>query len=484
MNDLTAALAAARDEYREDEYVHRVKTLIHAKIRELDRDAIVEDTRYFNHSAIPDFVVTWSGEKASRDLYLRGSYASILAAKDVEATAQGDPVFLSLDSNQDFSQETPPVSPNMVKEESSKTSHTLLTDVRAMGEMLKPAEASATPLTDLVKASFLRGGRGLIDEERAEALVARSSDSLELAALVRENFFENVALKMERTATIVGIALEASGASSLDEQTLQALAGQLSRSEMKAILPWLLSQERPVQAARFWQRLGAMFSFRDFESIGHDLEGLDVSPLVAASAEVWEAPRAYLGVSSRMTVEDEEASHQLPTWSFRGGVLGVDAGIHRVSFSSDGRVLKGRDEAGAPAWSDLREGLDAFRLASVNLRGITRSVRVGAEQSDDIRHDVESVADSLDDNYVVSDLAVRFAPRETVDGSATVSIRFGKGLAISEGGATIADMTRASLRVLAYRSPLGEADVSEVLAPADGGHERTDSSSLTPIQEE
>ncbi|OFI39429.1 hypothetical protein BIU82_13945 [Arthrobacter sp. SW1] len=464
MNDLTAALSAARDEYREEEYVHRVKDLINSKIRELDRDAVVEDTRYFNHSAIPDFVVTWSGEKASRDLYIRGSYASILAAKDVEETGQGDPVFLSLDSNQDFSRENPPILPSMVKEESRKTTHTLLTDVRAMGEMLKPTGAAATPLAGLVKASFLRGGRGLIDEERAETLVSSSSDS-ELTALVRENFFENVALKMERTATIVGIALAASSDHSLNDQVLQALEGRLSRSELKAILPWLLTQEHPVEDARFWRRLASMFSFKDLESIAPDLEGLDLGSLVTSSAEVWEAPRAYLGVSSRMMAEDEVARNQLPTWSFRNGILGVDAGIHRVSFSSDGRVLKGRDEAGAPTWADLREELNAFRLASVNLRGITRSVRVDAEQSDDIRHDVESVASSLNDNYSVSDLALSFSPRETADGSATILIRYGKGLAISEGGATIADMTRASLRVLAYRSPLSEAEVSEVLHP-------------------
>jgi hypothetical protein len=472
VSDFLEALAATREAYRQDEYAHRVKDLIARKLRELDSEALVEDTHYFNHSAIPDFVVTWSGEKTSRDFYLRGSYAAILASKEVEATSASEPVFMSLDSNQDFSAENPPISPEMIREEPSKSTRTLLTDVRAMGEILDPPPSDTTPLTQLVKSSFVRGGRGLIDEDRAEALVSTGNSEVELSKVVHESFFENVALRMERTATIVDLALDQSRGESLAEDALARLTGRLSKSELQAILPWLLKQEHGIRDESFWRKFGAMTSFKDVEDIADELEGLDIGALLLSNMASWTAQRAYLGVSSQLAFEATSEALQ-NHWSFRGGILGVDAGIHRVSFSSDGRTLRGRDESAAPTWDDLSRNLEAFRLSSVNLRGVTRSVRIDAEESDDIRQDVEDVAASLDDTYSVSEVSLRFAPRETKSGYATVAVKFGKGLAISETGTTIEDLTRSSLQVLAYRSPLGEELVDELVTPTPRWVRRT-----------
>lgn len=462
MSDFLDALAATREAYRQDEYADRVKKLIASKIHELDREAHVEDTHYFNHSAIPDFVVTWSGEKTARDFFLRGSYAAILTSKDVEATSSGDPVFMSLDANQDFTTEQPPISPEMIKAEPSKSSHTLLTDVRALGEILEPKPTQVTPLTQVVRSSFVRGGRGLIDEDRAETLVSSGEKHEDLSKAVRESFSEDVALRMERTATIVDLALDEAHGQLITPDALAKMTGRLSKSELQAILPWLLKQDQTIRDTSFWRQFGAMTTLKDLEEISDELEDLDLGLLVLSNAGIWTAQRAYLGVSSQLVSEEIDDQALKSEWKFRGGVLGVDAGIHRVSFSSHGR-LKGRDESSAPAWDDLRETLETFRLASVNLRGITRSVRIDAEESEDIRQDIEDVAESLDDQYSVSEVALRFSPRETRSGYATVALRFGKGLAVSEGGSTIADLTQASLQVLAYRSPLEESLVEELL---------------------
>lgn len=464
MSDFLGALAATREAYRQDEYADRVKKLIASKIRELDREALVEDTHYFNHSAIPDFIITWSGEKTSRDFFLRGSYAAILASGEVAATSDTEPVFMSLDANKDFTQESPPISPAMIREEPAKSSRTLLTDVRAMGEILEPTPTEVTPLTQLVRSSFVRGGRGLIDESRAEVLVTTGNQDRELSQVVQESFFENVALRMERTATIVDMALERARGRNLDMEALSRMTGKLSKSELKAILPWLLEQEDGIRDKDFWRKFGAMTSFQDVEDIAGELEGLDIGALLSSNVSTWIAQRAYLGVSSQMTSESTETLK--PLWTFRGGVLGFDAGIHRVSFSSDGRTLKGRDESAAPTWDQLSESLEDFRLSSVNLRGITRSVRIDAEESDDIRQDVEDVALSLDDTYSVSEVALRFSPRETKAGYSTVAVKFGKGLAVADAGTTIEDLTKSTLQVLAYRSPLSSTLVNDLVEPS------------------
>lgn len=471
MNDFLGALAATREAFRQEEYIHRVKSLIREKIYELDKEAVVEDTLYFNHSAIPDFVVTWSGQKAGRDFYLRGSYASIIAGDDVGSTASLDPVYLSLDANQDFQAESPPISPAMIAAEPQKSGYTLLTDVRAMNEILQPtAPSEVTPLSTLVKSSFIRGGRGLIDEDRAEFLVTttdQGSDKPDLLKVVRESFSESAATKMERTAAIIDLALDIQGHEK-SSPSLELLSGRLSGTELHAILPWLLSQDRVTQDPGFWKRIADMTSLRDIESISRELEGLNLDPLIKASATSWKAKRTYLGVSRKIETEerDETEGRQQNSplgWSFQSGNLSLDNGTHRVLFSSDGRSLPGRDETRIPEWHEVKEQLSEFRLAAVNLRGITRSVRIDAEQSEDIRQDVEDVAISLDDSYSVSEVALKFAPRETKSGTAAVNIRFGKGLATTEGGATLADLTRASLQVMAYKAPVAADEVDRWL---------------------
>jgi hypothetical protein len=473
VNDFLGALAATREAFRQEEYIHRVKSLIREKIYELDKEAVVEDTLYFNHSAIPDFVVTWSGQKTGRDFYLRGSYASIIAADDVGSTASLDPVYLSLDANKDFQAESPPISPAMIAAEPQKSGYTLLTDVRAMNEILQPtAPSEVTPLSTLVKSSFIRGGRGLIDEDRAESLVTtttdKGSDKPDLLKVVRESFSESAATKMERTAAIIDLALDTEGHEKKSSLSLELLSGRLSGTELHAILPWLLSQDRITQDLGFWKRIADMTSLRDIESISRELEGLNLDLLVKASATSWKAKRTYLGVSRKIETEERDGAegHQQNSslgWSFQSGNLSLDNGTHRVLFSSDGRSLPGRDETRIPEWRELKEQLADFRLAAVNLRGITRSVRIDAEQSDDIRQDVEDVAISLDDSYSVSEVALKFAPRETRSGTAAVNIRFGKGLATTEGGATLADLTRASLQVMAYKAPVAADEVDRWL---------------------
>lgn len=475
MSDFLGALAATREAFRQEEYIHRVKGLIREKIYELDKEAVVEDTFYFNHSAIPDFVVTWSGQKTGRDFYLRGSYASIIAADDVGSTASVDPVYLSLDANKDFLTESPPISPAMIAAEPKKSGYTLLTDVRAMNEILQPtAPSEVSPLTTLVKSSFIRGGRGLIDEDRAESLVTttdKGSDKPDLLEVVRESFSEIAATKMERTAAIIDLALETEGQEKKPDFSLDLLSGRLSDTELHAILPWLLSQGRVTQDVFFWKRIGDMTSLRDIEAIAHDIEGLNLDLLVKANATSWKAKRTYLGISRKIETDDDQDGVETKKanaplgWSFQSGNLSLDDGVHRVVFSSDGRSLPGRDETRIPEWGEVKEQLSDFRLAAVNLRGITRSVRIDAEQSDDIRQDVEDVAVSLDDSYSVSEVALKFTPRETRSGAAAVNIRFSKALATTDGGATLADLTRASLQVLAYRAPVIAEQVDRWLEP-------------------
>jgi hypothetical protein len=460
MSDLTESLAQVRSNYIQQDYVDRAKSLIAGKLQILDPTANIENTRYFNHSAIPDFVLSWPQERRTRDVFLRGSYASIVAAGDVEQLTDSDPIFLALDARQDFSDEQSPITSEAIKAESTLREFTLLTDVGAIGNLGEADNVDAGPLTHLVQANFVRGARGLVDDERATELVSttRTDGHTSLSQVLRETFTADAFLRMERTAAIVDLALAEPDEQNIDLfETSARLTGRLSQVELESVLPWALRSSDVTRSAAFWRQLGALMTFQDLESIAPLLDDLDLSPLIRANVDVWKVQRAYVGLT-----DYDDPDRITRRWSFLNGALSVDSDYHRVSLASHGRSLRGRDSTALPRWTAVTTPLADFRLASVNLRGVTRSVKIDAEQSDDIRQDVAGVTESLNDDYHVSDIAVRFANADTRSGHSDVAVDFGKGLAVAQKEVTIDEMLRTALRVLAYRNPVSLDDISRM----------------------
>ena len=101
----------------------------------------------------------------------------------------------------------------------------------------------------------------------------------------------------------------------------------------------------------------------------------------------------------------------------------------------------------------------------MDLQGESRSVRVDAERSDDIRQDVQDITESVADDYRVRAVALRFiAPhlekRETSD----VAVDLSRMLATAEHGVTISDMLSTSLRVLAHRNQVPQGEIERIVS--------------------
>ena len=94
-------LNAAKDTKDAEAYVSRVKHAVVDELSSLDSSAVVDDTGYFNHSAIPDLVLPWPKEKATRAIFLRHSYQSVIDADDMAFLAHERPVFMSLDTREE-----------------------------------------------------------------------------------------------------------------------------------------------------------------------------------------------------------------------------------------------------------------------------------------------------------------------------------------------------------------------------------------------
>ncbi|AZH79161.1 MULTISPECIES: hypothetical protein [Microbacterium] len=458
-------LKAAKDTRVADDYISRVKSAVSAELESLDSSAVIEDTSYFNHSAIPDLVLTWPRERATRAIFLRHSYQSVVDADDVDYLAERHPVFMSLDTREreDSRAET-------VLRETASSVRTLVTDPTAV-DVIRGEESSGSPLADLVRANFIRGGRGLIDEGRATSLV-ESTQAAEPTArelLISESFSEDAAARITRTSQLIALALDPDF-SLLDGEESPLVGGKLSIAELRHLVPWLLRQDAAIENTQFWRHLGDYVTFAELENIRADLADMDLTPLVKANAGRWSAKWAYVGVATPVE-GDETYSLRSDYWSFRnGGALGIDVEEQRLSLAHNGQLAsKGRDGTSSATWERIKDAVASDRLARIDLRGITRSVILNAERSPDIRSDIQKVTDSLDDSYTVNEVVLRTkAPQE--DGTTEIEVKFDNALVIAASGASIADLARVSLQVLNYRTPVTDEVVGGLFdetAPAD-----------------
>ena len=450
-------LNAAKDTRDAEEFVARVKSAVTEELTTLDSSVEIEDTRYFNHSAIPDLVLKWPREKSHRAIFLRHSYQSVIDADDIEYLASDEPVFLSLDTR-----ESEDLSAEKRISESSGVARTLLTDPSAI-DVLRTEGRESSPLTELVRANFMRGGRGLIDQPRATSLVdssAHESAGQSQIGLIAENFVEDAAARITRTAQLIELALEPDFEVSNNGES-PLVRGKLSIAELRHLVPWLLHQERAVSNAGFWRHLGEYVTFAELESIRADLADLDLTPLISANADRWSAKRAYVGLAVPSDDDDTYESRS-DYWSFRGGAaLGIDIGEHRLSLSNNGQLLKARDNTSSATWDHIKTAVAQDRISRIDLRGISRSVILSAERSPDIRADVHQVTDSLDDSYRVSEVAIRTTAPDG-EGAVEIEVNFDDALT-SSSGASIADLARISMQVMNYRAPITDEELNSIL---------------------
>jgi hypothetical protein len=406
-----------------------------SELEQLDSTAKIEDTHYFNHSAIPDFVVSWGADRSKREVFLRHSYESVDDADDERYLADADAMVVALRPA------TEGVRGRNVAPAAG--SRLLVTDTAAVDVISARESAHERPLTTLVQANFLRGARGHVGPTRAEQLLqmdeGQNPAGKSAQTLIAESFAEDAAARITRTAELIALALDD------QHQVVPRVGGQLSLAELRSLLPWLLRQESARSNAPFWRYVGTLFTFEDFEGIRQDLAGLDVTPLVRANANSWSAKRAYVG----LVVPTENSGGPRPTgWSFENAALGIDIGSRRLYLAHRGAMLKKRPGGSSPGWDSVRPTLAGQRIGSIDLKGIRRSIRVTAEESPDVRADVEDVTQSLNDAYFVDRVTVRVDAAGAGDGLVDLEVRFTEGLVVADGGASLRDLSSAALEVL------------------------------------
>ncbi len=260
------AVEYALSSYDAEDLISGVKRVVRDELHELDPTAGIESTAYYNHSVIPDFVVTWNefGRKYDRQVFLRPSILSATAGRDIEVLGRSAPVILALRSNSD------PIAEASAAEHIANAPDILVTDVNSIAQIaVEAGPREPNPLQLLVKSNLVRGGRGLIVSGAAAQISSAvdypstNIDGLEaFEIIVGSLFLSDVAVRLQRAARL--LATGTTGDLSLlrwnDAEATSLKAGRLSSAEISILLPYLLGRPGITEDSAYWSYLGSMLT--------------------------------------------------------------------------------------------------------------------------------------------------------------------------------------------------------------------------------
>jgi hypothetical protein len=418
-------------------YMDRVKSAVIRSVEGLDPTTRISDTGYFNHSAVPDLVLRWA-DHSERPLYVRRSYAEMAAGHDVDRLAGADPVLLSVGAS---------ATPDGVWAETAgevirdRGRGVLITDAAAMDVLSARGSIEATPISGAVIAAILPSGHGLLDVATAVRVTTPTADLVEnLGGVLAPEAIASVSRMVDVIAATAGGHLPA------DDRE------PFSIDEIRELLPWLLRGETEV-GPEIWRFIAERITLKHLEALAAELADYDLTPLCRVGAGLWEAQRGSLGVALR----HEDGVRATPDgWSVQGKLLTCEIGEQAFRFATYGQAIKERGARSSAVWERLRPGTSGASTRQVILRGLTRSIRVNAEESPDIQRDIESIVGTVQDRYYVDEMTVRYGQPEDMR---LVRVNIGDAIAFNEGEASVRDLMFALADFAAYRNPV---DVSQM----------------------
>ncbi|WP_418061997.1 hypothetical protein [Pimelobacter simplex] len=439
----------------------RVHRVVADEISSLDPGVTTEVTGYFNHSYVPDLMISWGSGKSTveRPVFLRHSLRSSRASGDLESFDRNDltAFYLSL------AQSEPEEDTQVLRERASvrRTSRVLVTTVPALDD-LTPTSSDPDPVLGLVRSSIVRSAKGAIVESDVENLVLprdRQIEQQELTAFaetVSSVFTEDAVLRINRVFGIVEQALA-------DDPSVEALllAGRLTETEIRELVPYLLRLEGATRDRDFWAAIARLIDLTEIERMWSQFGDLDLTPLASAASELWRAKRVLMSVRSEAI--DDEDFDRTPRWAVSGNLLSAEVGDWRLTFAHKATKMKAANRSLPPArWNDLLPNLQPYTVTAVDLRGVATKSQYGAQEStQDMKERIAAFIETANDSFHLPSVTVATG---VGDDRSEITADFTEMMLEAKPDASLKTLTKAALTILGYRHPTDEVDVAALLA--------------------
>ncbi|TDW91126.1 hypothetical protein [Kribbella sp. VKM Ac-2566] len=144
-----------------------IKDAVKEQLQATDNRVHVDVTDHFNHSFVPDLVLSWPGTKGTRQVFLRTAFHEADIRRDIDTLGAERPILLSLARLPDRDES------NAILSRRAKETNSLVADPYGL-EVLDET-AATKPVVTLLSHAVLQGGRGLMSSNSARA----SGDSVD-----------------------------------------------------------------------------------------------------------------------------------------------------------------------------------------------------------------------------------------------------------------------------------------------------------------
>jgi hypothetical protein len=385
-----------------------LKDAVADEVAAIDPELTIKRTDYFNHTFVPDLVLSWSG--GERPLFLRRRVLSSEVAEDVDRLGKRDPFFFGLDDRV-------PTSPDEVEQVSGalqSNRSTLVTQPRAV-DYFAPQTPASSSLMGAVGSAMVRGGRGLITEHEAEDLRTLSDDvlgaslaSVDPAAMqtvlsrwdnhLQASYFKDLRRFLQLVWVLAGGDLQAVPGLRTAEAEL------LGQDDLARLLRYVLARGDGLDSETFWRRVSENVTLETFELLGQQDPSPNLHRLMQASSGRLAAKWVAL---KRWTHESSGAF----AWRVADGFLALTDGIDvEMRFALSGERLARTVQSPGPTVGDLRERIGERKLLSLTTESgdIIASVKSRDTEADPTTEFVRLV-EALPEDSRVSQADIRLA---------------------------------------------------------------------------
>jgi hypothetical protein len=360
--------------------ISAIKNVVIENLRATDERIHVEVTDHFNHSYVPDLVLSWPGTTESRHVFLRTSFRAWDLMQDLDLLSAERPILMPLAPIE----RADPVTYEGL-EEKSREQRTLITDPYGLEAF--DQETDATPVVSLLSHAILQGGRGVFSSNRAHRISeevgagfvgAREADyeATSIAVQAAETALDSHrASQLNRLLHAVWVG---SGAPPTQFPGATGITATLDPEALKFIL------DLPdLDDAEFWARLGHGITTERLCQLGQFPANANLQRLLNGSAHRLQA-KACRVVTVRSGVEATQ-------WEIAENTVTLRTSSHRIHFAP--KYLQELPENSLPVEPVSVVGLRArAALAEVNIGEVKLSngdstISYGSEERPDVAQD-------------------------------------------------------------------------------------------------
>lgn len=377
------AVKSALAQRHYEDVVDGVKATVITELRALDSRAEIHATSYFNHSYMPDLVVSWDDRGVHRrEYFLRLSTSQATLAEEIPRLDDRHPAFVGLlddPSEADVPEDT--------KSALERHPSVLLAAGSAIGE-LKPAAESPT-LASLLAPALVRGGRGLVTSNAADNLAQAATSGFDgvvqlnhAAAWASVQAFrtflqESYASEMERSYALVWVG---SGGKPDEFPGVIETASSLAVGRLRSILEYFF-RSPAIGDPAFWKRIAGWVTDDDLLSFPH----VPPNPNLRSLMEAKRADLLAVSVAAEQTLESGPTE---PEWSLLDGALRLHLRSATLDFVRDGRKHNRLPAIhDAISLETLTKRAEGLTLDSIEIDSMTLAVSFGVKGEHSVTDD-------------------------------------------------------------------------------------------------